>query len=252
MRKRGENMQPIIGITPSINSEENTYALNVAHSEVIERLGGIPFILPYIKRERDFQKIANYIDALYVTGGEDINPHYFNEEPHPALGQINPQRDLFERNLIRSILAMNKPILGICRGCQMLNVALGGSMYQDLAQQKLTHLIQHKQRRPMHYVSHFITLDEQSLLYRIIGKRTIKVNSFHHQANRILGEHILVSATSSDGVIEAIESKKHPFVIGVQWHPEQLIKLKDQPSVKLYSAFIRAACSQREESLKNT
>ena len=139
------------------------------------------------------------------------------------------------------MIAQNKPILGVCRGCQVINVALGGSMYQDLASQKDSNLIQHQQYRSLSYSSHFVYIEKDSLLYEITNEEKLKVNSNHHQANRLIGENLTVSATSGDGVIEAIERKKEPFIVGVQWHPEQLLKRNDEASRKLFERFVKEA-----------
>lgn len=144
------------------------------------------------------------------------------------------------------MIALNKPILGVCRGCQVVNVALGGTMYQDLASQKDSNLIQHKQNRSLMYPSHFVYVEKNSLLFEITKEEKVQVNSNHHQANRLIGENLEVSATSGDGVIEAIERKSNPFILGVQWHPEQLLKRNDETSRAIYDRFIIEAMKPNE------
>lgn len=239
-------MKPVIGLTPSFNDVNKSYTVNKAHCYAIEIAGGIPMILPYTEDEKIIARTVESIAGLYLTGGDDIDPHYFNEEPHGKLGQVNPFRDQFELLLVKAAIKRNKAILGICRGCQVINVALGGSMYQDLASQKDSNLIQHKQKRSLTYTSHFVYVEKDSLLFDITQEEKLLVNSNHHQANRQVGENLRISATSGDGVIEAIEGKKGPFIIGVQWHPEQLVKRHDKGSLAFYKRFIEEATTERK------
>jgi putative glutamine amidotransferase len=232
-------MKPIIGLTPSFNDAEKKYMVNKAHCFAIELAGGIPIILPYSEDKVMIQQMVDSIAGLYLTGGDDIDPHYFNEEPHGKLGQVNPLRDQFEIQLVKETIARNKPLFGVCRGCQVLNIALGGSMYQDLASQKDSNIIQHKQKRSLSYPSHFVYVDKDSLLFDITKEDKLMVNSSHHQANRIVSENLVTSATSGDGVIEAIEGKSSTFILGVQWHPEQLVKRGDKKSIALYERFVK-------------
>ncbi|HLS22398.1 MAG TPA: gamma-glutamyl-gamma-aminobutyrate hydrolase family protein [Pseudogracilibacillus sp.] len=237
-------MKPIIGITPIIDKEEQVFSLNRAHVNAVVKSGGIPVILPYTNRVNT-ERIAQQLDGLYLTGGYDIDPHLFKEEPHPRLGRIEPLRDRFELTLLHRFIKENKPVFGVCRGAQVINVALGGTMYQDLSSQKKAPLIQHRQTRPLKYPSHYVYVKEDSLIYQIVKERRILVNSNHHQANWTLGKNVVASARSEDGVIEAIEVKEHPFIIGVQWHPERLLIEKDKVSKRLYSYFIKKAIERR-------
>lgn len=236
-------MKPIIGITPSMTTCEKTYTVHRAHVEAVVKAGGVPVILPY-NASSAVERIVKQIDGLYLTGGGDIDPHYFHEEPHVKLGRIDPLRDQFELDIFHATDALNKPILGICRGSQLMNVALGGTMYQDLYAQKGDTFIQHNQDRPLHYGSHFVEVKRPSLLYDIVQEKRIKVNSAHHQANNVLGNQLRVAARSKDSVIEAIEGITHPFMLGVQWHPERMIKQKDRASYAIYVSFIQAAAKK--------
>src|SRR5699024_7269696 len=160
----------------------------------------------------------------------DIDPTYFDEEPHPALGSINPTRDVFETALIKEMLAQDKPILGVCRGAQIVNITLGGTMYQDIHSQIDGDLLQHSQRAPVGHGSHFVEVTTDSLLHQIVGTDTLRVNSRHHQANKDAAPGMIHSAKSSDGLPEATESTKHRFVLGVQWHPENLAAQANDPA----------------------
>jgi len=227
-------LKPIIGITSDLSKEQR---VNVSHNNIsaITEAGGLPLVLPNVMDQDTIQHYAEVLDGLLLTGGGDIDPSYFEEEPHPNLGRICPERDFFEIELIRQMLPRNKPILGICRGCQILNVAIGGDMYQDIHAQHETPLLQHNQQAPYHHCSHFVEVKENSLLYNIVKSNRFKVNSFHHQAVRRVGEGFAVCAAAGDGVIEAFESAGHRFAIGVQWHPEHL---KDEYSARLFRAFV--------------
>ncbi|SRR5690625_1325580 len=231
-------MKPLIGITSNVKDKKTV--VGNANYYAVSKSNGIPVILPNIENEDDIKVIANKIDGLLLTGGGDIDPTLFGEEPHRKLGEITPERDFFELALIKEMLALNKPILGICRGSQILNIAAGGDMYQDIYAQYDHELLQHDQNAPYTHASHFIHVVENSILHTITQKTSFKVNSYHHQAVRKMGENFIVSATSSDGVIEAIESTNHKFVVGVQWHPELLMEANDQPSIDIFMAFIEA------------
>lgn len=241
-------MKPIIGIVPSINEEEGLYYLHEDNITAIREAGGIPIIIPY---GNEGQQVIDIIDGLYLTGGFDIDPTFFEEEPHPNLGKINRLRDEFEIDIIKNIRKVKKPILAVCRGCQILNIAIGGDMYQDINEQIKTPLLQHQQNAIKSHASHFVHVVEGSLLHNLVGTNKIKVNSRHHQANRTLGKHLITSGTSSDGIIEAIESGNDPFVLGLQWHPENLAVKGDETSLHIYHGFIQACKERRNERANN-
>lgn len=234
-------MQPIIGVTSSIR-EERLAVTGQTNVKAITWAGGVPLILPNLMDKQSVYRIADLLDGLLLTGGIDIDPTLFGEEPHPRLGEVSPERDQFESMIIKRMMALDKPILGICRGCQILNVTAGGDMYQDIYAQIEHPLLQHRQVAPKYHRSHFIDVCEGSLLHQISGSLRYKVNSYHHQAVRTMADGFEVCARSSDGVVEAFASVKHRFVMGVQWHPEYLIKKGDSHSEKLLTAFIQT-CS---------
>ncbi|TCS94698.1 putative glutamine amidotransferase [Hazenella coriacea] len=229
-------MKPIIGITMSL--EENKQFTARQYTDAIIQAGGIPVLLPYTVDQTVINQWAHYIDGLLLTGGGDIDPILFDEEPIPGLGGIEPERDEMEIALIEQCMVHQKPIFGICRGCQILNVALGGDMYQDLPSQK-QELLQHSQRAPRSHGAHLIRIEENTLLHQIIGKISTKVNTYHHQANRNPAPSLRVSATASDGVVEAVEGTSYPFMIGVQWHPEHMTQTTEDAK-KLFQAFVQA------------
>ena len=207
--------------------------------QAVTAFGGVPIVLPNLN-EDEVDAIASMLDGLLLTGGGDIDPTLFGEEPHVGLGSITPERDFFEIRLIQKMLELNKPILGICRGAQILNIAVGGDMFQDIYSQNERTLLQHDQQAPRWHASHFVDVTKDTLLYQIAQTNRFKVNSYHHQANRKVPAGFQVSAVSSDGIIEAIESTVHEFVLGVQWHPETMLMKKDTISEKMIRAFITA------------
>lgn len=233
-------MKPIIGVTTSM-SDEKTIALSINNTLAVQQAGGIPMLLPNVTNEQDIQQMVKRIDGLLLTGGGDIDPTLFGEEPHRKLGNIVPERDEFEIVLSKTCLKLDVPILAICRGCQILNIAAGGDMYQDIYDQIDRPLLQHTQNAPTSHRSHFVHIERQSKLFNIAGTEKMKVNSFHHQAVRDMARHFIVTARSSDDIIEAFESTKHRFVVGVQWHPECTIYSEDGLSLPLFESFIDAA-----------
>lgn len=236
-------MKPIIGITPYMGVKETSYTISPDNIKAIMKAGGMPVILPYLTEESDAKQISNSIDGLYMTGGDDIDPTLFGEEPHQNLGPIIPARDVFEINLTKEMLRQRKPILGVCRGCQILNITVGGDMYQDIYAQHEGQLLQHAQHAPTSHGSHFVNVLDGSLLHQLTGRSQLRVNSRHHQANRNITESFQVSGTANDGIIEAIESKEHPFVLGLQWHPESMISVEDEASIKIFQGFVQSCQS---------
>jgi putative glutamine amidotransferase len=234
-------MNPIIGITMS-REHEQQQILSRAYSDAVIQAGGVPLLIPYTTSDSVIKEMSRVLDGLLLSGGGDIDPTLFDEEPLPGLGRIDPDRDEMEIALIEQFISQDKPILGICRGCQILNVALGGGMFQDLPSQK-SDLLQHAQQAPRYHASHTIHIEEGTLLHQIYCKSVAKVNSFHHQAVREVLAPLRVSAVSRDGVVEAFESEQHRFVLAVQWHPEEMVHI-DSDAANLFSAFVEA-CRQQ-------
>ncbi|WP_172372031.1 gamma-glutamyl-gamma-aminobutyrate hydrolase family protein [Sporosarcina jiandibaonis] len=229
-------MKPVIGITTGIESVKK-HQLNTNYVTAIIRAGGLPLILP-IGIETDVKQVAQMLDGLLLTGGGDIDPNLFDEEPHALLGEVTPTRDTLEIELVNEFLRVNKPILGICRGHQILNVALGGAIIQDIHSQSSNTILQHSQKAPRSHRSHFVQVEKESILESITETPKIKVNSFHHQAVKDVPKPLMISGTASDGIIEAVESTAHHFVLGVQWHPEALAENGDAVSLGLFNKFI--------------
>lgn len=182
--------------------------------------GGIPLILPIVSEEAVVRAQAELIDGLILSGGQDIQPHLWGEEPHRDIEELLPPRDDFDMLLIQYMTLLKKPILGICRGEQILNAVHGGTLYQDLSHKEECY-IKHRQQCSADIATHQIEVYKGSWLYEVLGERTW-VNSYHHQAVKEVGKGFKVSAVSKDGVIEAIEKIDESWIVGVQWHPEIL------------------------------
>jgi putative glutamine amidotransferase len=239
--KEGKTMKPVIGITPSHSSDLSSYNLNEKYVNAVLEAGGIPIMLPLITNKGAIEKYVSLIDGLLLSGGIDPDPLIWDEEPLPGMGKIDPVRDEFEIDLMKTCLKKSIPILGICRGFQVLNVAFGGSLIQDLSFKKKDY-IKHAQDAPRWYPTHLVQLEDNSLVKNIFGTESLKVNSFHHQAlaSDDLADGFRATAKSSDGIVEAIENVNSDFVIGVQWHPECMWE-KDISFLKLFKKFIETA-----------
>lgn len=233
-------MKPLIGIIASMEVDQKNYHVSQHNVNAITRAGGIPIILPYTSLQHNIDHYAQMISGLYAIGGDDVNPNLFGEEPKRHLGPVLPMRDHFELALIKRVIELDKPFLGVCRGAQMLNVAFGGTMYQDIESQIDTELIQHIQKAPQGHGSHYVNVQKGSLLHRITGEDKLVVNSYHHQANRELPISFHISARANDGIIEAIECQDHRFTLGVQWHPEIMATDGDEASINIFAGFIEA------------
>jgi len=231
-------MRPIIGITTFIT--EDRLVLPDTYIKAVSESGGTPIILPKVADDAQIRMQLDQIDGLLLSGGDDIDPGLFGEDPHPKLGIIEPGRDEYESKLIKSCLKDNLPILAVCRGAQILNITEGGTMYQDIYDQVEENVIQHQQKASRNFLSHSIEVKVDSLLHSILGETSVRTNSFHHQANRAVPSPFQITAYSNDGVIEAIESTSHNFVLGLQWHPEGSFPTDDY-SKKIFAAFVKAA-----------
>ncbi len=227
--------KPVIGITLDLanNSEKYAYAafpwyaVRQNYADSVIKVGGIPLMLPY--QYDTIEVMLSIIDGLIIPGGdEDIHPKFYGQEFTCDRTATNDQRDNFELLLTQKALEKNMPFLGICRGMQMLNVVCGGNLIQHIpdyikSQAGVATAINHEQPAPKHTLSHSITIEPNTILANLSGnKQTCMVNSSHHQAVGKIGEGLRVAATAPDGIIEAIESINHKFVIGVEWHPEYL------------------------------
>jgi len=228
-------VRPLIGISSYGRAgQRQTFSLPCEYVDVVRLVGGVPIMLPAI--EGEIPEALDVVDALILPGGGDIDPAHYGGARHEANYGISPERDGFELGLARAALARRDlPILCICRGMQLMNVALGGDLVSHIPDhfgEKVVH--RHPELRP---VVHPVRIEPGTRLADILGEDELIVQSVHHQAVGRLGRGLRAAACSSDGVVEAVESEEHPFLIGVQWHPE-LGALDDGRQRRLFEALI--------------
>lgn len=228
-------MKPIIGLT--MHTADKTNQINDVYIQSIIQAGGIPICLPIIAGE-DVIPVINKIDGLCLIGGYDIDPRFFEQDPHPNIGVTVKNRDESELAYFYEAFDRDMPILGICRGHQLINVALGGTLIQDIPSQ-IHDANCHKQQSPRMETTHKVKIFPGKLL-EITGVETIFVNSFHHQAVDLVAEELIETAVSSDGIVEALEHPSKKYCLSVQWHPEELAIAKDEYAMKLFKSFIEA------------
>jgi putative glutamine amidotransferase len=233
-------MAVCIGITCDCTASQNR--LSKAYVRAVANSGAVPLLLPVTAAPKLWRAYLETVDGLLLSGGGDVDAFWFGREAEPAQGKVQPERDRMEICLARRALRDGLPVLGICRGAQVLNISAGGTLYQDL---QGVAALQHDQRAPRSYSIHTVLVRRPSLLYSLVGQETIRVNSFHHQAIHLAGKGLRVSAEASDGVIEAVEADGHPFALGVQWHPEWQTTARGV-AVKIFTALKEAAEKSRK------
>jgi putative glutamine amidotransferase len=230
-----------VAVTASIRHEGDTsrVRLTAAYVTALENAGLVPLIVPPLSSDRAAAAVLDSVSGLVLTGGEDVDPARYGEERHEKLHSVNAARDATEASLIEEAKARGMPVLAICRGIQILNVALGGTLVQDIASQCETD-IAHDEDRPRDSRSHEITIEPGSLIARAIGAERVTVNSFHHQSVKRVAEGMRVTARSPDGIIEGLESTdKDWWVMAVQWHPEEMTDSPEPWDRGLFKAFAR-------------
>lgn len=227
--------RPVIAITG--NYDKETCTLAEGYYQSVLKAGGIPLIIPPFYETDRLGELLDRIDGIIFSGGGDPNPLLFGEEPIRELHSITPERDVQELLLIRLAYDRQIPMLGICKGIQMINVALGGTLYQDIHTQMPGTRIKHSQDQDRRYPSHTINIEAGSVLHRIFGD-SMPVNSFHHQACKEPAPCLKVTALSTDGVIEAVESNEFKSIMGVQWHPETYILRNDNEMLPIFQWLI--------------
>lgn len=242
--------QPLIGIpcrpdTSGLYPKRPINAQNLSYSNAVIQAGGIPVLVPVEVTGELLTELFTRIDGIIFCGGGDIDPVFYNEPPMVEnLSTIQKDRDAHEIALIRMAMERHKPFLAICRGVQVMNVAAGGSLWQDLYTQypqAMRHdYFYNDDRLPRSYIAHEVTLEKETLLSKIVGANRLPVNSLHHQAVKDIPPTLRAGGRADDGVIEVLEAVDHPFGLGVQWHPEELVA-QQETARKIFAAFVDAS-----------
>ena len=236
------NMKPLIGINCNFTSgSANTAAMSVRanYVDAIAMAGGVPIVLPPTDDNDLIRRHVEMCDGFLVVGGADISPARFGDQPHPLAGSLNPRREEYDLTLIQAVIAARKPIMGICLGCQEINVVLGGTLIQDIASQTDTK-VRHYYKQSPYLPTHKVRIEPETLLHRLTGCDTLDTNSSHHQAVRDLAPHTTKSAVcEADGIIECFEISDYPFGLAVQWHPEYLTNVPEH--LRLFQGLVEEA-----------
>lgn len=219
-------MRPLVAVTATIVPEAGPYqrpeiALYAIYLQVLERIGLASLMITPAHDLRSLPTLLDRCDGLVLTGGEDVDPALYGEEPIPQLGIVNRPRDRTELAVLKLALERELPVLAICRGCQLLNVCLGGTLYQDLPTQRPETVLAHMQAETWERRTHRVRIRRDSRLGQIVGSEDLLINSFHHQGIKKVAEQLEVVAVAEDGIVEAVEAPDYPWLIGVQWHPER-------------------------------
>ena len=235
--------KPVIGVIPLWDEEKDSIWMVPGYLDGIRDAGGIPVILPLQSSVRELEQLDTLMDGYLFTGGHDVNPQMYGEAPISACGVCCPERDSLEQTIYGMAKDKDKPILGICRGIQLLNVLAGGTLYQDLPQQfSGSREIEHHMTAPYDRTVHEVEIIDKTPLYALLQQKTLPVNSYHHQGIKCVGKGFEVMAVSEDGLVEGIYAPDKKFVWGVQWHPE-FIYQKDDTARKIFRAFVEACVS---------
>jgi len=241
--------KPVIGISASKNEHGHPFAPQV-YSDAVIRAGGVPKVLAITETDSVARRILDGIDGLILTGGEDVAPSYYGEMPHPRLGKVSPWRDTYDMLLVRGAVNRGMPVLAICRGVQVLDVAFGGSLWQDIPAQ-IPGAVRHmRSSGDKNIASHTVALAEGSLLRRVACASEITVNSAHHQCVKRVAPGFLVTAVAPDGVVEAIELFDRR-VIGVQFHPERMLAAGEDWVLPLFTNLVRDAARLKKRPTDN-
>lgn len=234
--------RPLIGLTPQWDMENRRVWIRPNYLEAVERAGAIPEVLPLTGDEDEIVEIARRMDGFLFTGGPDIRPSLYGQTLMPFCGTISDERDRLELPLFReAVLKRSKPCFGICRGIQVINVACGGTLFQDIPAERRSD-IPHYQDAPYDLHCHAALLEPNSPFAQRLGTNEITVNSMHHQAIDRLGAGLVTTAVAKDGIVEAVCMPDKPFVLAVQWHPEYLPN--EAQSHILFDAFAAACRAQ--------
>lgn len=238
-------LKPIIGMTamPFENGEMKVYRCNQSYVQAILDAGGIPVLLPSNGANEDYAELAAHLDGLLIPGGGDISTFLYGEEAIKQVTNMRSADDLFEFAVLRRMAELGKPILGICRGVQVINVAFGGTLYQDIPSQFPSNQCHH-QSGPRYEPFHYVELEEGSRLAKILGTSKLAVNTYHHQAVKDVAPSFRICAKAHDGLTEAIEHESK-YILGVQWHPECMYDVHKE-FAPIFHDFVAEAAKHKE------
>ena len=235
-------MKPLIGITTHLATNEFgqvRIVLQQAYAHAILQAGGVPVLIPSLIAEDGWDALYSRLDGILFSGGGDIALDHFAGDPHPRIADVESERDSVELKMIHAAATDGKPFLGICRGCQLLNVSLGGTLYTHLADQFPNSLDHSYPGNLRHTLVHEVKIEESTRVAEVLGEPIVKVNSHHHQGLKDIAPALRVAGHSPDGLVEAVELLNHPFGLAVQWHPEWLT---DQEVTRnLFRKFVEAS-----------
>ncbi len=231
-------MKPIIGVMPLWDDDKDSIWMLPGYLDGIRQAGGLPVIFPFTEEEADLEQLAGMCDGFLFTGGHDVSPALYHEKPLEGLVVSCQKRDVMEGIVLGKAIEKDKPVLGICRGIQFINVYLGGTLYQDIPTQ-FPSKTEHHQTAPYDRPIHAVTVAEGSPLKRCLGISSLPVNSYHHQSVRRLAPALEAMAYSPDGLIEAVYMPGKKFLWAVQWHPEFSFRT-DSYSRSIFGAFLQA------------
>jgi putative glutamine amidotransferase len=234
--------KPLIGLTPTRMpnpSGRPALGINVPYVKSVTNAGGLPILIPLDLSNDDLDVLLSRLDGILFTGGYDIDPRQYGNQVHPKVEWVDAERDRVEIYLVHAMIHSGKPFLGICRGLQVINVALGGSLYEHLPEQHPGEVCHDNHNLPRNYLAHSVYIQSDCQLAQILTNNQVQVNSLHHQGVRELAQELHATAIAPDGLIEAFELPLHPFGLAVQWHPEELQEY--EPMRRLFHAFIQSS-----------
>ncbi len=239
-------MRPVIGIPCQedfrAGSKRPVYGNNRTYVHAVESAGGLPILIPMLNDLSELQELLPRLDGILLSGGIDMQPSLYGAQPHPAEDEPDPRLDEFELAIVSWALEEDLPVLGVCRGMQLINVLLGGTLYQDIASQCPGSLSHCRRELPRTELTHTVTIEAGSCMERVLGQCLISVNSLHHQAIKDPGRGVYISGRADDGIAELMELPGKRFVLGIQGHPEELYG--DVPIfARLFNAFVRACAN---------
>ena len=231
--------KPVIGICPLYDEKKESYWMLPGYMQMLENAGALPLMMPLTEDQSTLEYFLTTCDGFIIPGGQDVSPSVYGHEKLEVCGVNIPERDRMDAYILRQAMEMDKPVLGICRGHQLMNAALGGTLYQDLDTQFESEIC-HRMKEPYDAVAHEVDRIPDAPLAKLLGTEKMGVNSRHHQAIRDLAPGLKAQAVANDGIVEAVYLPECRFVWGLQWHPEHAWLVSEE-NRKIVAAFVKAA-----------